>query len=209
MPQYPHDERVDRTKLSWNTYLDLESEMLDFLRYVPLVENHFEVFSPKLAALIFQVGPEVTNAFNLLAGNTDAYKKMDSMFEGGGALEKALNALWQEETNRKSARRPQSLSYNYYCVFLNQHGYNKPRNAKVKLIDNPSTVLNPFNEQCPNWWKIYNGLKHDKYENLGNATLFEALNSLGALFWSLDCCADELHIENLISSKLLQRVGKS
>jgi len=206
MPQYPYDERVARTKLSWNTYLDLESELLGFLRYVPLVENHLEVFSPKLATIILQVGPEVINAFNLLAGNTFVSAKVDSSF-GDSTLEDELNALWQEEVNRRNNHR--SLSYTQYCNFLNQYGFDKPKYAKVELIDNPSFILNPFNEQPPSWWNIYNGLKHDKYENLGKATLFEVIIGLGALFWTLDKCAEELRIENLISSKLfLQRAGR-
>jgi hypothetical protein len=179
MPQYSADERKSRTTLSWNMYLDLEKEIIDFLNYVPLTESHLGIFSPKLAKIILQAGPEILNAFNLSIGNLEPRAKMDEMF-GEGGLSTEIAALWTEEAELRKNHK--SLTFNKYYAFLEKHGYYKLSRAEVQLTEKPSFVFNPFNEEIPNWWKIYNGLKHDKYDNMSRATLFETLTCLSGLF---------------------------
>lgn len=206
MPYYPEKERKSRIQLSWNTYLDLENEIIDFLRYVPLVESHLEVFSPKLATIILQVGPEVINAFNLSVGNVEDCAKAFADLKTENPEKDAVDALWTEETRLRT--RNQSLSYKKYYDLLELYWSYKPSKSEIKVLDNLSFVLNPFNQEAPNWWNVYNGLKHDKYDSLSKATLFEALISLGALFWTLDCCAKEIRMDNITESKLFVRIKK-
>lgn len=205
MPQYSADERKSRTNLSWNMYLDLEKEIIDFLNYVPLAESQLEVFSPKLANIILQAGPEVLNAFNLSIGNLEARAKMDKMFVSSNPSYD-LDAIWREEAELRKNHK--SLTFNKYYAFLEKNGYYKLSRAEVQFRENASFVFNPFNEEIPNWWKIYNGLKHDKYDNLSRATLFETLICLGGLFWTLDSCAEALYIQDRLTSKVFLRIKK-
>lgn len=186
-------------------YLDLENQIIDFLNYIPLVESHLEVFSPKLATIILQTGPEIINAFNLSVGNLISFSDMNDMF-GEGTLQNDLNALWREEAELKTNHK--SLTFKKYYTFLEENSYYKPSKAQVQLKEDTSFILNPFDADIPNWWKIYNGLKHDKYENLSRATLFETLLCLAGLFWILDCCFEELYIEDKLASRVFIRKKK-
>ena len=186
-------------------YLDLEKEMADFLSYVPLEKSHSEVYSPKLVKIILQVGPEILNAFNLAIGNINPTAKIDEMF-GMSDLSNDLSALWTEEAELRSKK--QSLSFKKYYAFLEKYGFNKPSKAEVQLREKNSLILTPFKEDFPNWWAVYNSLKHDKYNNLSSATLFTTLMCLGALFWMLDCCAEDLYIDDGLSSNLFLRKAR-
>ncbi|MCJ7630998.1 hypothetical protein MUP77_01160 [Candidatus Bathyarchaeota archaeon] len=203
MPQYSFEERASRISLSWRFYLDMENEIIDFLNYVPLVESHLEVFSPKLVTIILQAGPEIINAFNLSIGNLRQRAAIEDWFEGS-ELSTDLDEIWRIEADLRNNNR--SLSFKRYYDFLEKHGLPKISKAEIQLRENASFVLNPFIEENPNWWDIYNSLKHDKYDSLSRATLFETLICLGGLYWLLDSCAEDLHVDDRIISKVFLRI---
>lgn len=163
--------------------------------------NIVKFFSLKLAIIIYQVGPEVINAFNLLTGNLKL--GVNSAFRDDNSLEVDIEQLWAHENELRNNNR--SLTYPEYYKIIEKYGFHKPSSAKIKLIEESTFIFEPFKERFPAWWNIYNGLKHNKYDHLSKATLFETLNSLSALFWALDYNMDELHINNSIKSKLFSR----
>jgi len=76
--------------------------------------------------------------------------------------------------------------------------------------DTGNPFINPFNafslpNGVPQWWNVYNGLKHDYYEKLVQATLDNVINSVGALLIlnSLHLCSREyLARYNIIQGEL-------
>lgn len=179
-------------------YLQLEKDLIDFFDYVPLDAKHLEVYSPKLVALILQIGPEVISGFDIAVGNQNRYAKMAEIIEGGD-LPSDLEALWRDEAELKAKNK--SLSFKRYSDFLEKHCYAKLSKASVGVKES-SYVVFPFTTQPPEWWDVHNSLKHDKYTNLKNATLKMALVSLGALFWIQSLNMSEIYIENKSESQL-------
>ena len=53
----------------------------------------------------------------------------------------------------------------------------------VKEIVGTGAYIMPFERIPPNWWNVYNLLKHDKYNNLEKATLKNTLKAVGGLYW--------------------------
>jgi hypothetical protein len=209
MPKYTEDEKKARTVLSWKMYLQLENEMIDFLDYVPLDDKHLEVYSLKLIAIILQAGPEVISGFDVAIGNLNKYFQIT----GANELQSDLDALWKDEERLRAEKK--SLSFKRYYDFLEKHCYAKPSKALVECCNKPSSALievkessyvfGPLATQSPEWWDVYNRLKHDKYTNLKKATLKIALDSLGALFWIQSLNMDEVYGQTKIDSQLFNR----
>ena len=55
-------------KLFWGNYIDIESEMINCLKYVELIPSHFSVYSSRFARIILQCGSEVDNVFREICG---------------------------------------------------------------------------------------------------------------------------------------------
>jgi len=200
MPQLSNTEREKATKASWTEYIKQENAMLEFLEYVPLAECHFQVYSPKLVSILYEVGPELMNIFNVAIGNTKPLAKMDK-FMGDGQLSVELDKIWSDEVELQE--RTQSLSFRRYYDFLEKWSVRKLSTAQVEIIEN-SLMLTPFKDQTPEWWTTYNGLKHSKQTSLTKATLFTTLMGLSGLFWPIKRSADDLHIDDGLDSKIFK-----
>jgi len=161
----------------------LEREVEDFLTYVPLDFNHLHVYSLKLVEVMLGIGPEVVSSFDLAT--------FPSLFvpvyfpRSNDEIDRAREELLDEETDRRKKRR--SLTFRHYYDFLRlasrlwTHKLQCP--IRLKALD---AYVVPFEEPVPEWWQIYNALKHDKYSNLRKATLANALKALGGLFWLVE-----------------------
>lgn len=159
-------------------YLLLEEEFLDFIKYVPLVENHEDVWSMKLANLLLLIGSSI-----------------DSFFKN--SLQYCLNILI-EENSPENNNNPQRLSeYEDYQNKLDSNNTNmgdfrEVFNEFYMLSNEPVYVLRnkwefkPFNkwseDKSPEWWDVYRKLKHDRIKHRERCTLKITLNALGALF---------------------------
>ena len=47
-------------------YLRQEKNLIDFFEYVPLVESHYNLFSPKLFDIYFQIGAGIEQQLNYI-----------------------------------------------------------------------------------------------------------------------------------------------
>jgi hypothetical protein len=149
-------------------YRSLEARMKDFIDYVPLVSTHLDVYSLKLVSIILETGPEILNSFDLnifpkRIGYTDDF------------CEDRKKLLEKEKSRRKSN---QSLTYTDYSGFLNKSMSLSTKTVEVMGLHE---YIQPFKEDYPEWWNVYNKLKHDKYSNLKNATMKNTLKALCAL----------------------------
>lgn len=158
----------------------IEGYLDDFLSYVPLDEIHFNVYSLKLTPIILEAGPELISAFDVAVASTRLIPMWEWMDR---TLRPDRDELWSKEEKLKTRKR--SLTFSDYCLFLNVHGAQHLRSAKVEITDFNAYFM-PFEKKYPEWWETYNQLKHEKYNNLKKATLEMALKLLGALFWLVD-----------------------
>lgn len=181
--KYQWNEFKRRVELSEETFRQIEREMNDFLAYVPLDFDHLNVYSLKLVRTILEMGPEIISSFDLAA--FPAFFIAVYFPPTNDEVDRAREKLFQVEACRK--KKNMSLTFKHYYDFLNLasskwvHRLQDP--VQVKDID---AYVVPFERPMPKWWNSYNLLKHDKYSNLKNATLANALKTLGALFWLVD-----------------------
>jgi hypothetical protein len=206
LPKYPRNERKNRIMLSQRMFQELEDDMTEFLSFVPLNKNHFNVYSLKLVRIILYGGPEILNAFELAICNLEDKVGMHEQFnvgkyeKFGDNLQKDLDTFWKDEAKNRNTERPQSPSFNRYFCLLDEYGFNKISKATVHLKECPDVVLCPFSKNPPpEWWDVYNVLKHDKYSSWMKANLLTALTCLAALFWLVNNNLRELSRDSFSS----------
>jgi hypothetical protein len=178
LSKYTFDEFQDRVRLSERMYCSLEDRMEDFLDYVPLDQAHLNVYSLELVSIILETGPEILSSFDLIVFPNQT-RFIDHFTE-------ARKKLLEKE---KSLRKNQSLTFTDYSSFLNK---SMSLNTKTIEIVGLNAYTLPFKEDYPEWWNVYNKLKHDKYSNLKKATLKNALKALGAL-----CLLKDYYVEGV------------
>jgi hypothetical protein len=147
--------------LPWEHYNNLENDFLGYLKYVPLKEEHYNVWSPLLVDLLNNIG-SLFDSFLKNAVWSDSYKNI-----------KDIDTL----------RIPERPNMNLYRTFFEkQHKFSQK--TIYDLIN--LSQISPFSEwkddQSPGWWISYTSIKHDRLRNQEKATLKITLNALGALF---------------------------
>jgi len=172
LSKYDHDEFNKRMMLSQKMFYAIERKLRDFLDYVPLDSEHLNVYSLKLVEIILETGPEVISSFDLLVFPNPCQRIVRHR-------ERREELLEKERCLRKQSP-PRSLSFKKYRDLLSEVGPDIAEAiVEIKELDDRVT---PFEEKKPDWWNVYNRLKHDKYSNLKDATLLIALKSLAALY---------------------------
>lgn len=153
-----------------NIYEDLESSVIEFLRYIPLEyypkdQDRELIYSPKLANILISIGSQIDTFFrnwSLVQANCHAY----------------------------SDKEIKELSFmNYKSVENDVHLSNK------KLISGSTEIIiKPFDQwsnwkqstdpsrdtRC--WWNAYNHTKHNSFFHRREGNMNNVIKSLGALF---------------------------
>lgn len=197
MSKYTFDEFQSRVELSQKAFHQVENRLNDFLDYVPLDSGHLEVYSLKLVSIILEIGPELVNSFDLATFHVGS----GSLGEAFGKSNVRENRKKLLEKERKLRERRRSLTFGDYYSFLNTDKTPKLSSATILLRDF-NAYMKPFRIVNPEWWESYNLLRHDKYNNLKNATLRNALKASGALFWLVYWNYKRISIGQSLSSTL-------
>lgn len=159
----------------WELYLDLERQFRNFLEYVPYLQENENVYSFKLLNLIVSVGGHVDSAFKEMARYPE--------FSGIEECKKILRILKKSEENIKVGKPPKPVPiYFHLKAFDKLYGISKDRIIFKRLPEGELiTPFHPHNPKtgAPEWWDIYNGLKHDVSVNIQKASLRNALLALG------------------------------
>lgn len=135
----------------WHYFVALCNDVERTARFVEPTEDNFKTYSIEFARLILAIGSEIDVVAKLLC--------------------KAI------DPNSKASR------INHYLeVILTKY----PDLPKVEIVIPRSDLsLTPWKEwqkgENPNWWKQYNGVKHERNENFSEANMVNMLNSLGGL----------------------------
>lgn len=162
----------------WEFYNDLERQFENFLEYVPYLSGNENVYSFKLLNLILGIGGHVDSAFKEMA----RYPK----FSNNKDCEKVLKIVKESEENIGKGKPPQTVP-----IWLSLRAFEKEyRLSKVKImfkrIPRREEIIpfEPFNikTKAPEWWEVYNGLKHDVSTNIQKANLRNTRDALAAAF---------------------------
>jgi hypothetical protein len=138
-------------KIHWNYFLALERDMEAVARYVEFDEANFSTYSIELGQLLFAAASEVDVIAKLLCEYINPLASRNNIRDYKAVLRPAMPNLPDAE------------------VFLPRYG----------LSFNP--WQNWRGTQNPQWWRAYNKVKHERNTHFNQATLKNALNSLGGL----------------------------
>lgn len=148
-----------REDIFWNYFLALESDLLSVSRYIEFCEDNKDTYSIELAKLILASGSEVDVVLKELCNIVHPNS-------GSRKINQYYDVL--------SSDRPDLLD----CI-----------NKEWVYLDRFSLKFQPWinwkmngNYQCsPNWWTSNNHVKHRRFENFDEASLYNTINSLSAL----------------------------
>ncbi|SES66358.1 hypothetical protein SAMN04488587_0418 [Methanococcoides vulcani] len=149
----------------WNEYRYLEDDFLKSVRYLPLVPEHYDVWSAHFADLLIRIG----SVF-------DSFLKRAIFCESSDDIENIDNYRSKYSDNKINI-------IDYFDVFEPTYKLS----SKVVYELHESESIEPFsnwNETYTrlDWWNAYTSLKHDRFVNREAATLEAILNALGGLF---------------------------
>lgn len=163
LEDYEVEVREAYEQMVWASYESLEDAFIDFLSYVPMTHKHKEVWSPKLANLIVNIGSTIDSTFKsyLESPTLDTAKDIDKI---------------------RSDQRKQTI-YAFQKVYDAGYSFS---NREVYLLA-PAEKLMPWSnwqkqDTPPIWWTAYNKVKHDRFKNITKANLENTLNALSGLF---------------------------
>lgn len=162
----------------WEYYKDLERQLVSFLEYVPYLDKDESVCSFRLVNILLSIGGHVDSAFKEMA----SYRRFS---KNAKCLEIRQKV---KETRRriKRGQRPITVTITD-CLSAFEPGYKlSTKRVIFKRLPKGDEIIpfDPYNKKtnAPEWWDIYNGLKHDFSENFGKANLQITRNALAGAF---------------------------
>jgi hypothetical protein len=136
----------------WQFFLAIESDLEATTRYVECCEDNYHTYSLAYAQIILSTGSEIDVVSKVICNKLQSTSKMQ---------------------NINDYRKNISSEYKY----LHQLEILVPR-YNLNLIPWDSWSL----EKNPDWWKIYNNIKHKRHNFYKEANLKNTLLSVSALF---------------------------
>ena len=154
--------------------MDLERQFQNFLEYVPYLPGNETVYSFKLLNLILSIGGHVDSAFKEMVRYPD--------FSNNKECKRILRILKESEENLKQGKPPRTVAISLPLkAFDKIYGISKERIIFKRLPERELIApFQPHNPKtgAPEWWDIYNGLKHDVSVNVERANLRNTLLAL-------------------------------
>ncbi|WJI09506.1 hypothetical protein FGU46_05065 [Methanobacterium sp. CWC-01] len=181
-------------------YRSCESEFLEFLTYVPLSDDHYNVWSLKLANQLLLIGSSIDSFFKSALYSLRKkwiYNHIESNKYYSIGLDLGEGFRWFCYNGIGYIEEDFKDESDFYCKLLKDAQPNMGLyremfedyyhlSSKSVYVLRTEEELRPFQEwedgRSPEWWKIYTDLKHSKFQNKKNATLKTVLDSLSALF---------------------------
>jgi len=149
--------------LAWEVYKSLEEDFINYLRFVPLADEHDNVWSLHLGDLLIRIG-----------------SILDSFFRRA-----IFSTVLNTATNISTYRTLNDLRINmgtYREVFDPFYGLSSKKIYELRTFKSLTPFSNWSSNRSPDWWEAYNHVKHDRFKNKKEATLKSTLNALGGLF---------------------------
>lgn len=162
----------------WELYKDLERQFQNFLEYVPYLKGNEKVYSFKLLNLVLSIGGHVDSAFKEMARYPE--------FSSNDDCKQILDLLKISDENVKKGKAPKTVP-----IWLSLRAFEKEyqlsqKKVIFKRLPEREQIMpfKPFSSKthAPEWWEIYNGLKHDVGFNIEKANLQNTRDALAAAF---------------------------
>jgi hypothetical protein len=147
----------------WEYYKDLERQFENFLEFVPYLSGNEKTYSFRLANQILAIGAHIDSAFKEMFRYSDFSKKYPEI----------LQKIDDEKANIKDYRELEKE----YCL--------SKREVVFKRLPEREIII-PFQQfglsKSPDWWLVYNSVKHNFSDNFRKATLQNTRDALAGAF---------------------------
>jgi hypothetical protein len=163
---------------TYEQYQIIEEDFIDFIKIVPLnIEENQKVYSPVLRDIIIRCCVQIELFFKEWTKFYCTHPSFENQLKLYNTIDKKTGLI-------KGAR-----NWNFRDYYKLKENFIKIRPIHVRELN---IDIEPFKswtsiEQIPEWWNVYNSIKHDGINSKKNVTLRIALESLAALF-TLHCC---------------------
>jgi len=151
----------------WEYYIDLERQFENFLEYVPYLDGNEETYSFKLANLILAIGAHIDSAFKEIAMYPNFSSKYPLLVEkvkkGKPTIKDYHDLVIEYELPQRIVKFKR----------LPERDELKPFEQYKKINDETIT---------PDWWRVYNKVKHKFKKNFDKANLQNTRNALAGAF---------------------------
>lgn len=159
--------------LVWDEYKFSEKDFVEYLRYVPLTNEHKDVWSLYLGDLLIRICSILDSFFrrtiysSVLDNATDItrYRALDDRKIDMGVYRELYDPFYQLSSKK---------------VY------------ELQTFEQLTPFLNWSSNKSPDWWNKYNHVKHDRFKNKIEATLKSVLEALSGLF-----IINVLHLETM------------
>lgn len=149
--------------LAWDEYKFLEEDFIEFLRYVPLTNEHEDVWSLYLGDLLIRIG-----------------SILDSFFRRAIFSPVLDNAI---SISRYRALNDLQINMGVYRELYDPfYNLSSKKIYELRTLEQLTPFLSWSSNDSPYWWKNYNHVKHDRFKNKKEATLKSVLEALSGLF---------------------------
>ena len=148
----------------WQSYLQIEKEVLDLTSYILINDSQFDVYSIKIADLIIRVNVEIESiAKEIYKNNNGPKPKNGQHLIYDSECLKFLDTIW-------------TLSKKQVIIINPWFQLEKEEN---KIFP---PLKNAYKTGEPKWKEAYQSLKHDRANSLQKGSLRFLIKSMGALF---------------------------
>lgn len=185
---------------TYEQYQIIEQDFIDFIKIVPLNnENNQCVYSPVLRDIIIRCCVQIELFFKEWCKFYCTNKVFENQLKLYNTIDKKTNSI-------RGAR-----NWNFRDYYTLKENFIKFRPIHVRDLN---ADIEPFkswtsSDNIPEWWDVYNSIKHDGLNSKSKVTLKIALESLAALF-TLHCCNQHTneYLKQYSSLKASYRFGK-
>ena len=163
---------MDKSELFWQTYLNLENELLKVSNYIYFSDSsrkgrpchHLEVYSPLIADLILRCGSEIEAiSKELFYANGGNFIGDKSEFYYDTVCLRYLNKIFKFDTK-------------LVLIVSSSFEFNDSSNKILKPLHKADRRSGTY------WSRCYQSVKHDKYNSLDCGNVKALILSLAALF---------------------------
>ena len=152
----------------WEYYKDLERQFIEYLNCVPYLDGNETTYSFRLANLILSIGAHIDSAFKEMTKYHKFSRKYPHLLKRDGT--------------------PKKLNIKDYNPLISEYELQRVSVDFKRLPERESVT--PFsqykivndNVDTPEWWRVYNGIKHEFSENFQKANLKNGRDALAGAF---------------------------
>lgn len=178
--------KIPNERIAWSSYTAVEDDFINYLNYVPWTHDHKEVWSPKLANLLLNIGSLI-----------------DSIFRSYFRSYKNSPTVDLVEDIDKIRRKIKPDINGFQKVYEKVYSFSN-REVYILSTEEKLTPWSNWQKQdsSPDWWKAHNDVKHNRFENKTEATLENTLYALSGLF--LVCVLLKEFRPNLVDMEIIK-----